>query len=160
MVVKVKHKMTSYSHFNCNKRVTEVSARRSFNGKILQRYWKIGGGISFYYGDESYGVCCNVPNGYIYSGPVIPSFLINILKIEPNDPIFKAGIIHEYLRLKCKLNVNGFRCLVNQQAADSIFLEAMKVANVPLWKRLLVYSFARITPSKPDIISTTYKNLF
>lgn len=155
MTVKTQHKMTSFNRFVASNRVRQVEDS-VFPDKSLAQSWIIVGGISYYYGKREDEVWVHVPNGFPYQGPVIPAFFRKRLKVT--DGVFKAGIVHEYLRTKGKIRIRGLRYVVDQEQADFVFLEAMQVAGVNWFKRNFYYYLARITKDSQRGIEEEYRS--
>jgi len=70
-----------------------------------------------------------VPAGYITDFASIPRVFWPI--VSPVDEYAKAAVIHDWL------HVRGY---FSRTTTDDIFNEAMKVLNVPDWKRRIVYN--------------------
>lgn len=69
-----------------------------------------------------------VPKGFITDLASVPRIFWNIC--PPQGQYAKAAIVHDYLY------VIAFR---DKAYADNVFLEAMKVLGVPLWRRKLMH---------------------
>lgn len=142
----VEQKMTSFSRFDSIQRTQEVPTppESTFNG----RSWKIVGGLSYYYGNRVNEYWVHVPNGYVTQGPVVPSWMRR--KLTPTHPVFKAGILHDYLRNQGKIKKRCKKEQISQNQADLLFLEAMKVSGVPWPVRTLAFVMCKFTCTKND----------
>lgn len=80
--------------------------------------------------DYCYTMVCDikVPAGYVTDLTSVPRVLWSIF--PPNGRYAKAAIVHDYLYS----NAIG-----NKEWADKVFLEAMTVLDVPVWRRKLMY---------------------
>lgn len=145
-------KMTSFIGFDPSKRVVLNEEFTKENG---QETWVTQGGLSFYRGNRLDEYWVYVPHGYRVIGAHVPKFMRSLLR--PCDKGGQAAIIHNYLCSSRKVRVQKERQMVTRDVADAIFLEAMQVAGVPVWKRWLLYIGARLykTPPPPAPFETT-----
>lgn len=125
---------TSFIRFDPLKRVVFSEKHTSLSG---ENTWVVSGCLSYYIGPRvnEHWVC--VPNGYRVTGPCVPDFFKDWIK--PWDKDGHAVIVHNYL---CKIGtsrMNGERITLSRRKANKVFLEAMGVLGVPLWKRVVLY---------------------
>ena len=74
-----------------------------------------------------------VPADYVTDLASVPRVLWSIF--PPHGRYAKAAIVHDYLYSNA---------LGTKQWADSVFLEAMTVLNVPRWRRTVMYLAVRL----------------
>ena len=82
-----------------------------------------------------YKLVCDirVPAGYVTDLTTVPRILWSIL--PPNGRYAKASIVHDYLYSNA---------ISTKLWADSVFLEAMTVLQVPVWRRFIMYLAVRM----------------
>lgn len=79
------------------------------------------------------GLCFTVPAGFVTDFASVPQFLWWI--IPPWGPYCGAALVHDYLYSKQ---------LYSRRIADAVFLELMKDAGVPWWKRTVMWLGVRL----------------
>lgn len=139
---KARYKMRAYTHFDSLKRARLLPTSKILS--LVPRQWSIAGGISFYYNNIDDDIWVHVPNGFVTSGPCVPSIIRRF--ISPKSKIFKAGIIHDYLMTKRKIKIRGYTYTAIKKEADVVFLQAMKIAGVPHWQQVLMFYAAKLSP--------------
>jgi len=76
-----------------------------------------------------------VPKGFRTDFASIPKILFALPFINYKDKFNKAAVLHDF----CYCSK-----LLNRKECDKLFLNAMKVLGIPLWKRYLFYYTVRI----------------
>ena len=93
-------------------------------------------------GDNNKPVLVTVPKGFITDLASIPR--IARFFIIKNGRHRAAAIVHDYL---CRLKMEFSRVL-----ADKIFLEAMKISDVPRLRRWLMFAAVRINTARLQLM--------
>ena len=101
--------------------------------KISKRMWKVERGFRYYIGEEGSDNYVDVPAGFETDFASVPRIFWIIL--PPAGEYTPAAVVHDSL-----YNTH----LMDRAKADRVFLEAMKVLKVPLWKRRIMYRAVRI----------------
>lgn len=91
--------------------------------------WRLVSSFTYYVRDKNSNEKITVPAGFVTDFASVPRIFWNIL--PPWGQYGKAAIIHDYLYYTKEYP---------KKKADRIFLEAMKVLNVPLATRTIMYS--------------------
>lgn len=131
--------MTDISRFDCIKRLDpHVNNSHLSNG---YESWRVLGGISYSFKQNQDRININVPNYFVTIGPIIPIGLSKRLSFS--DPVFKAGIIHDYLCYRLKVRVNTEIKSITRSIADDIYLRIMKDLKVPFYKRYFYFIMAK-----------------
>lgn len=133
------HNMTHVSRFDSIKRLEPYVD----NSRMKDGYesWRVVGGISFSFKQNGNRIDVNIPNYFVTIGPIIPFNLSRNMAM--NDPVFKAGIFHDYLCYKLKLRVNGEVEKITRSVADDVFLKIMKELKVPMHKRYFYFILSK-----------------
>lgn len=105
--------------------------------------WIVRGGLNFYKGPRHHEYWVRVPPNFKTIGADLPDALKRM--IQPNSPCGHAAILHNYLCTVGKVRIAKKICVIERADADDIFLEAMRLAGVNLFKRRLLYWCARWT---------------
>ena len=96
--------------------------------------WETGRPLQYEIGKKGSGLVVIVPPGHQTDLASIPRWLWWLL--APHDPRYSpAAVLHDWLTEWPEFN---------RRVADSIFLEAMGVLGVPVWKRTLMYLGVRL----------------
>lgn len=97
--------------------------------------WKLLEEFEYYIGEEDNKTeVIKVPSGFITDFASIPKLFWSIIG-HPAGKYGKAAVLHDYL----------YRYGIGtRKKADNIFLEAMKVLKVSLWKRTIMYLTVRL----------------
>jgi hypothetical protein len=102
--------------------------------RMLDRYrWELLADFEYHVGGYPSDEVIRVPAGTVTDLASVPRLLW--VAFPPHGRYAKAAIVHDYLY------ANG---IGTKGAADSIFLEAMVVLDVPRWRRRLVYLGVRL----------------
>jgi len=101
--------------------------------KISNKYWEVERSFEYYVGEESNPEYIEVPAGFKTDFASVPRMLWNI--IPPDGNYTQAAVLHDYMY---------FRQLFKRSKCDKIFLEAMEVLKVSLWKRKIMYQSVRL----------------
>lgn len=101
--------------------------------ELQDRYlWKMFQPFAFYLTEDNSDIIV-VPAGFVTDLASVPRVFWSLM--PPDGKYAKAAIIHDYLY------DNGLR---TKKQADLIFLDAMRVLNVPRWKRAILYLAVRL----------------
>jgi hypothetical protein len=101
--------------------------------------WVLVNSFTYAVGSEDGVDVINVPAGFVTNFGTIPRVLRNM--IRPLGRYGKAAILHDYLyRIGVIINNRNY----TRKEADLIFLEAMEVLEVPVWKRRVLYRLVRM----------------
>ena len=95
--------------------------------------WEILTQFEYHVGSYPSDDVIRVPAGFVTDLASVPRMLWSIL--PPHGEYAKAAIIHDYLY------TIG---LCSKQYADNVFLEAMTVLGVAMWRRKLMYWAVRL----------------
>lgn len=114
-------------------------------------YWRVIESFKFYVGDELDRTWVVVPAGFLTDGASVPWPFWSIL--PPWGVYGQAAVVHDILCETLTYHVHEIPTKIDRKRADRIFKEAMIVANVPTWKRRLLYlgvrAYATIKPLIP-----------
>lgn len=108
---------------------TELKVRPLPDG----RHWELLEEFDYYLGSLDSGMYIRVPKGFVTDFASVPRIFWWLF--PPWGKYGKAAVVHDYL-----YHTRMFSRVVS----DAIFLEAMVVLKVPLWKRLIIYWAVRI----------------
>lgn len=96
--------------------------------------WQTARPLHYEIGLKGSGLLITVPQGYTTDLGTIPRILWMVL--PPQDPTCAAAyVLHDYLCTWPEFN---------RLTADSLFLEALQVLEVPCWKRTVLYYGVRL----------------
>jgi hypothetical protein len=101
--------------------------------KLSARLWQTERAFNYHVGSEESPNVITVPSGFITdfaSSPWLMWWLI-----PPDGEYTQAAVLHDYLYVKQ---------IYVRKEADDIFLEAMVVLDVPIFKRWLMYRAVRM----------------
>ena len=110
--------------------------------------WKTIGGFDFYTDSIRSGqrLWASIPDGFVTDGATIPRLFWSW--IPPMGPYGQAAVLHDYLRqtmiLKTSLEADAQTISLSIKDTDRLFLEAMTVLNVPVFKREVMYDAVRV----------------
>jgi hypothetical protein len=91
--------------------------------------------MEYWLGGDETGVIIVVPKGFETDFASIPRFFQRLLpKLDKHR---RAAILHDFLYARHGLNI------YSRDVCDGIFLEAMKILEVPKWKRFTMYQAVR-----------------
>ena len=96
--------------------------------KISSRKWEVTRAFDYHVGKEGSGEVVSIPKGFITDFASSPR--ITWIFFPPDGKYTQAAVLHDYL-IKTKQ--------YSRTKTNKIFLEAMEVLGVPLWKRLMMY---------------------
>ena len=97
------------------------------------RHWELLEEFDYYLGSLESGMYIRVPKGFVTDFASVPRIFWWLF--PPWGKYGKAAVVHDYLY---------HTRMFSRAVADAIFLEAMSVLKVPLWKRLIIYWSVRI----------------
>lgn len=97
------------------------------------RQWKVLETFVYHVGAEDSGFAIKVPKGFITDFASIPRFFWRVL--PPTGKYGKAAVLHDWL-----YSYGNYARIY----ADSVFLEAMQVLQVPPWQRYAMYKAVRM----------------
>ena len=98
--------------------------------KVSGRLWEVEKDFTYVIGKKNF---VKVPKGFITDLASIPRVFWSIF--PPDGNYTQAAVLHDYLY---QMN------LFIRKECDGIFLQAMKILKVPLWKRSVMYSALRM----------------
>jgi len=101
--------------------------------KISKRMWEVQRGFNYHIGAEHNKEFVHVPEGFPTDFASIPRILWIIF--PPDGQYTQSSVLHDYLY---------FSRIYKRRKADHIFLESMKVLEVPFWKRHTMYRAVRL----------------
>lgn len=113
--------------------------------KDTEKYWRLVYGFTYRVGSEKSKNKIKVPRNFVTDFASVPKFMWSF--IGPWGTHGKAAVVHDYLyqTKQCKKNNLIHKMFCGERAyADSIFLEAMEVLNVPFWRRTLMFIGVRV----------------
>lgn len=129
---------TSYIRFDPATRVSSFRNKTDDSDPL----WILNGGLSYYHGPRKNECWVYVPGNFLSSGAYVPKLIQGLLR--PSDKGGQAAIIHDYLCRGGTLRANKQKHTLPLNECADIFWEAMLIAKVPLWKRVILYAGARI----------------
>ena len=97
------------------------------------RAWRVDEPFEYHIGSPESGMVIRIGTDFKTDFASVPRFLWGIL--PPTGKYGKAAVIHDYLYRTA---------LASRAMADAIFLEAMGVLGVALWKRWAMYLAVRL----------------
>jgi len=100
--------------------------------KVGERLWKTYRELMYYVGEENSADIITVPVGFTTDFASIPQLFWALL--PPDGKYTAAAVVHDYLY---------FTQTRTRLVSDRIFLEAMKVLKVNVFKRLIMYRAVR-----------------
>jgi hypothetical protein len=132
--------MSSFTSFDGTSEMSISYASRASKeqGKDL---WVVNQPFDYYIGEKADDVWVHVPMGYLTDGATVPRVFWWL--IPPLGRYGQAAVLHDYLREKRVVVKKGQEVPVSIKEIDGIFLDAMKVLEVPVWKRYLMYGAVR-----------------
>ena len=102
--------------------------------KVGNRLWEIDRSFRYYVGKEDSDFYIDIPKGFMTDFASVPRIFWIIF--PPDGKYTQAAVVHDFLYLKQHLD--------SRKEADDIFLEAMKVLEVPKFKRMAIYTAVRL----------------
>jgi len=100
--------------------------------KISKRMWEVDRGFNYHVGVEDSKEFVHVPEGFPTDFASIPRPFWIIF--PPDGQYTQAAVLHDYLY---------HSRIYKRKKSDLIFLEAMKVLEVPFWKRRIIFRAVR-----------------
>ena len=97
------------------------------------RWWVTAKQFTYYVGEDKNSVTITVPRGFHTDFASVPRVFWIIL--PPDGKYTQAAVLHDYLYSEQ---------ICERKTADRIFINAMKVLGVPLWKRRVMYRAVRM----------------
>lgn len=97
--------------------------------QLDERWYELLEGFEYHVGEYPSEEIITVPAGFITDFASVPKIFHGIIK--PTGKHGKAAVIHDY----CYATA-----IYGKVKSDLIFLEAMKVLNVSVWKRNIMYT--------------------
>ena len=101
--------------------------------KVSRKMWRVERTFDYHVGSEDSKEVVTVPIGFLTDFASVPRIFWAIL--PPDGEYTQAAVVHDYL-------YNSR--IYNRKKSDSIFIEAMKVLGVSLWKRRIMYRAVRM----------------
>lgn len=105
-------------------------------------YWKVTESFSYYTGNKEDQSWIIIPEGYQTDGSSTPRLFWSI--VPPWGKYGPAVIIHDWLCDGRPIYRNGTPYYPGRKEIDGILKEAMKVLEVPKWKRIVMYAGVRL----------------
>ena len=96
--------------------------------QIDDKYWKLIEGFEYHVGEYPSDEIVKVPAGFITDFASVPKIFHSIL--PPTGPYKAAAMVHDF----CYQTA-----IYSKTKSDLIFLEGMKVLNVSMWIRQLMF---------------------
>ena len=113
-----------------------------YTTEVLGRdHWLVTRGFEFYIGDKKDNCYIYIPTGFLTDGATVPPVFQHL--VPTWGQYGAATIVHDYLCENLSIRHNGAETSITRARSDYIFLEAMKVLGVPLWRRLPMYLAVR-----------------
>lgn len=106
--------------------------------KLKGRMWEVTRSFDYYVGEENSNDKITVSKGFITDFASVPRPFWIV--VPPDGQYSQAAVLHDYLYRMQKVGRNRR----SRKECDQIFLEAMSVLNVPLWKRRIMYRAVRM----------------
>lgn len=107
---------------------------------LNEDYWVLESELLYYLGHLGSNCIVRVPRGFLSDGASIPWIVRPIF--PKMGKYSKASFLHDYLcaTYYVLVIVDGKETVypINRKQVDHIFYEALKVTNVPLWRRVLI----------------------
>lgn len=105
--------------------------------KLNNNKWEVASEFEYFVGQENSSESIVVPSKFKTDLASVPLVFRPII---PQDGQYtKAAVIHDYLYY-----TKGYFGTYTKKQSDKIFLEAMEVLGVPLWKRKTMYRAVRL----------------
>ena len=101
--------------------------------KISARIWEVQRGFTYHVGLEGSKEFVHVPEGFPTDFASIPRPFWIIL--PPDGQYTQSAVLHDFLY---------YSRIYKRKKSDLIFIESMKVLNVPFWKRHTIYRAVRL----------------
>jgi len=105
--------------------------------ELKKDYWRVLDDFKFYYGTEDEIKWAVVPAGFLTDGASVPRWFWGV--IAPWGAYGQAAALHDYLIEYGAVYQDKQRININRKEADHVFNEALKVAQIPTWKRRLMF---------------------
>lgn len=105
--------------------------------KLNKNKWEVADTFEYEVGSEDSGEKIIVPVGFNTDLASVPWAFRQLI---PQDGQYtKAAVVHDYLYY-----TKGYEGKYTKKQCDAIFLEAMEVLGVPLWKRKVMHRAVRL----------------
>ena len=101
--------------------------------KISKRMWEVARAFEYHVGSEESAEIVSVPQGFQTDFASVPRIFWII--IPPDGEYTQAAVVHDYLYHTKKYD---------REICDKIFIEAMGVLGVSLWKRKIMHRAVRM----------------
>ena len=121
---------TSFKRFSADAMLTYAPEESKILGKD---HWRVMNPFRYYLDDKYSNRWVYVPEGYLTDGASVPRLFWNL--VPPWGVYGQAAIVHDYLCEFLSITVDGMSQNITRKQADRIFLEAMKVLEVPAYLR-------------------------
>ena len=121
---------TSFKRFSADAMLTYAPEESKILGKD---HWRVMSPFRYYLDDKYSTRWVYVPEGYLTDGASVPRLFWNL--VPPWGVYGQAAIVHDYLCEFLSITVDGMSQNITRKQADRIFLEAMKVLEVPAYLR-------------------------
>lgn len=110
--------------------------------KLTGDLWEVNLTFQYHVGKEGSLDVIVIPQGFVTDLASVPWPATMFI---PKDGTYdQAAVVHDYL-----YHTLGLGGKYNRKQCDRIFLEAMGVLGVPLWKRRIMYRAVRIGGGRP-----------
>lgn len=124
--------------------------------RVLRKdHWRVLDTFKFYYGSGETLQWVVVPAGFLTDGASIPRLFWGV--IAPWGSHGQAAALHDYLIEYGVVYQNNVRVHISRRQADVIFNEALRAAQVPTWRRRLMYLAVRLWTMLGKRQSTAYR---
>ena len=101
--------------------------------KVNKRIWRVERQFDYHVGTEESEEIITIPLGFLTDFASVPRIFWCIF--PPDGEYTQAAVVHDYIYSKQ---------LYTRKKCDSIFIEAMGVLGVSLWKRRIMYRAVRM----------------
>lgn len=131
--------MSEFTNFDPTSTLVPIPHAKEVLGRD---HWIVSKGFEFYIGKKEDNCYVYIPKGYLTDGATVPPFLQRL--VPTWGQYGAATIVHDYLCEQLTIRSEGQERTITRARGDYIFLEAMKVLHVPLWRRLPMYLAVRV----------------
>lgn len=131
--------MSEFTNFDPKTTLVPVPHTKEVLGR---EHWIVTKGFEYYIGKKEDNCYIQIPKGYLTDGATVPKFFRSF--VPTWGKYGAATIVHDYLCEFLTIREQGREVVISRARGDYIFLEAMKVLNVPLYRRLSMYIAVRL----------------
>lgn len=123
-------------------RIPKQSFWESLQFWKVKSVWKVSRAFRYYVGAEGSGIFVDIPEGFTTDFASIPRIFWPI--VPPDGEYTQAAVVHDFLyrtHTACEdTGPNEYKFIpISKKDSDSVFLEAMRVLEVPEWKANTMY---------------------